>query len=75
MIKHMTMTNYDGRYDNGVDDGNKDVYDDENEDSRSGSDCPIFDPIRTPQSCSGESVNDGNSTAYVAHYIFTLLKM
>ena len=64
------MTNYN----NGDDDGNDEIYEDDNVASGSVSDGTIFDPITTPRNCRG-SGDDRNSAVAAANYISTLLKM
>ena len=57
------MMKYDDRYDV----GNEDRNDDNNSASGSGSVGTIFDPIITPRSCGGLSVNGGDGAAAAAH--------
>ena len=63
------MTNCDNGYDDRYNNGNEDGNNNGNADSGLGYDDPIFDPIRTPQSCGGLLENERNSAASAAHYV------
>ena len=63
------MTNYDRGDDNRDNDGNEDGNDKNNAASGSESYGPIFDLIRTPQYHVGESSDNGDNAAAVAHYV------
>ena len=65
------MTNCDGGDSIEDNDGDKVRNNNNKSSSRSVSDGPIYDPITTPRSRGGVSVDDGNIAAAAAHYVST----